>query len=109
MPLKTSLQVTYVMPGNNSGRTLAPFLLGPIAVGSAVVVTPAAAVNQGHNRSHCCYAGAISGMVGICAGQPLDTLRVRLQQKGSQQGTSAAVLRAGGAKALVHDLFRGLS
>lgn len=47
-------------------------------------------------------------MVGICAGQPLDTLRVRLQQRGSQTST-AAILRASGAKAGLRDLFRGMS
>jgi hypothetical protein len=47
-------------------------------------------------------------MVGICAGQPLDTLRVRLQQRGSQTSTSA-ILRANGAKAGMRDLFRGMS
>lgn len=55
-------------------------------------------------------AGAISGMVGICAGQPLDTLRVRLQQRGCPQQTStASILRASGAKAGMRDLFRGMS
>jgi hypothetical protein len=48
-------------------------------------------------------------MVGICAGQPLDTLRVRLQQRGSQQTSTAAILRASGAKAGVRDLFRGMT
>jgi hypothetical protein len=49
-------------------------------------------------------------MVGICAGQPLDTLRVRLQQRGCPQQTStASILRASGAKAGMRDLFRGLS
>jgi hypothetical protein len=47
-------------------------------------------------------------MVGICAGQPLDTLRVRLQQRGSQTST-AAILRANGAKAGMRDLFSGMS
>jgi hypothetical protein len=54
-------------------------------------------------------AGAVSGMVGICAGQPLDTLRVRLQQRGCQQTSTAAMLRASGAKAGMRDLFRGMS
>lgn len=54
-------------------------------------------------------AGAISGMVGICAGQPLDTLRVRLQQRGAQQLSTAGILRASGAKAGARDLFRGMS
>lgn len=53
--------------------------------------------------------GAVSGMVGICAGQPLDTLRVRLQQRGCQQTSTAAILRASGAKAGMKDLFRGMS
>lgn len=48
-------------------------------------------------------------MVGICAGQPLDTLRVRLQQQGSQQTSTAAILRASGATAGLRDLFRGMS
>lgn len=49
-------------------------------------------------------------MVGICAGQPLDTLRVRLQQRGCPQQTStASILRASGAKAGMRDLFRGMS
>lgn len=48
-------------------------------------------------------------MVGICAGQPLDTMRVRLQQKGCQQASAAEMLRASGSKAGVRDLFRGMS
>lgn len=49
-------------------------------------------------------------MVGICAGQPLDTLRVRLQQRGCPQQTStASILRASGAKAGMQDLLRGMS
>lgn len=54
-------------------------------------------------------AGAVSGMVGIAAGQPLDTLRVRLQQLGCQQKTVAGVWRAMAATEGVRGLFRGMS
>lgn len=55
-------------------------------------------------------AGAIAGMAGVIAGQPLDTLRVRLQQRGCKARGAAGAWRAmaaseGGARAL----FRGMS
>lgn len=52
--------------------------------------------------------GAISGMVGICAGQPLDTIRVRMQQK-KDHSIPVGVSWQSGAKNGVRDLFRGMS
>eukprot|EP00878_Enallax_costatus_P029728 GHUV01032271.1.p1 GENE.GHUV01032271.1~~GHUV01032271.1.p1 ORF type:complete len:187 (+),score=55.07 GHUV01032271.1:304-864(+) len=54
-------------------------------------------------------AGAISGMVGIAAGQPLDTLRVRLQQQSCQQRSAAGVWKAMSAREGIRGLFRGMS
>lgn len=48
-------------------------------------------------------------MVGIASGQPLDTLRVRLQQQNCQQRSVAAVWRAMAAKEGFRGLFRGMS
>lgn len=48
-------------------------------------------------------------MVGIAAGQPLDTLRVRLQQQSCQQGSAAGVWKAMAAREGVRGLFRGMS
>jgi hypothetical protein len=56
-----------------------------------------------------CPAGAASGMVGIAAGQPLDTLRVRLQQRNCQQNSAAAVWKAMAKAEGVRGLFRGMS
>jgi hypothetical protein len=48
-------------------------------------------------------------MVGIIAGQPLDTLRVRLQQQGCQQSSAAALWKAMGATEGSRGLVRGLT
>ncbi|GBF97772.1 mitochondrial arginine transporter [Raphidocelis subcapitata] len=55
-------------------------------------------------------AGAVGGMAGVVAGQPLDTLRIRLQQRGCAARTAAgawAAMRAGAEGA--RGLFRGMS
>eukprot|EP00882_Tetradesmus_deserticola_P008684 GHRQ01009157.1.p2 GENE.GHRQ01009157.1~~GHRQ01009157.1.p2 ORF type:complete len:184 (+),score=38.68 GHRQ01009157.1:179-730(+) len=54
-------------------------------------------------------AGAASGMVGIAAGQPLDTLRVRLQQRGCQQQSVSGVWKDMARAEGVRGLFRGMS
>ncbi|WIA22758.1 hypothetical protein OEZ86_009715 [Tetradesmus obliquus] len=54
-------------------------------------------------------AGAASGMVGIAAGQPLDTLRVRLQQRGCQQNSVSGVWKDMARAEGVRGLFRGMS
>jgi hypothetical protein len=56
-----------------------------------------------------CPAGAASGMVGIAAGQPLDTIRVRLQQRNCQQNSVAGVWKAMAKTEGVCGLFRGMS
>ncbi|KAF6265536.1 mitochondrial carrier domain-containing protein [Scenedesmus sp. NREL 46B-D3] len=48
-------------------------------------------------------------MVGIAAGQPLDTLRVRLQQRGCQQHSVAGVWKDMARAEGVRGLFRGMS
>jgi hypothetical protein len=48
-------------------------------------------------------------MVGIAAGQPLDTLRVRLQQRNCQQNSAAGVWKAMAKAEGVRGLFRGMS
>lgn len=54
-------------------------------------------------------SGALSGMVGIAAGQPLDTLRVRLQQAGCLQRSALGVWRVMAAAEGPRGLFRGMS
>lgn len=53
--------------------------------------------------------GAIGGMAGITAGQPLDTLRIRLQQQDCQSRSILGVWRAMAGAEGVRGLFRGLS
>ncbi len=48
-------------------------------------------------------------MVGIAAGQPLDTLRVRLQQRGCKQTSVAGVWKEMGRKEGIRGLYKGMS
>lgn len=75
------------------------------------LVAPATtATNPGHScKLIFIPAGAASGMVGIAAGQPLDTLRVRLQQRGCQQNSVSGVWKDMARAEGVRGLFRGMS
>lgn len=54
-------------------------------------------------------AGGIAGAAGVLAGQPLDTVRIRMQQPGCPWGTAGAALRATVAREGPTALFRGVT
>lgn len=56
-----------------------------------------------------CGAGGAAGAAGVVAGQPLDTVRIRLQQPGHGFSGALACLRATVAKEGPRALFRGLT
>lgn len=54
-----------------------------------------------------CVAGACGGVAGIIAGQPLDVVRVRLQQKSPQTGSLSSMWRHIVQMEGVRSLFKG--
>jgi solute carrier family 25 carnitine/acylcarnitine transporter 20/29 len=54
-------------------------------------------------------AGGIAGAAGVLAGQPLDTVRIRMQQPGCPWGSAGAALRATVAREGPAALFRGVT
>lgn len=54
-------------------------------------------------------AGGIAGAAGVLAGQPLDTVRIRLQQPGCPWASAGAALRATVAREGPAALFRGVT
>lgn len=54
-------------------------------------------------------AGGIAGAAGVLAGQPLDTVRIRLQQPGCPWGSAGAALRATVGREGPAALFRGVT
>ena len=54
-------------------------------------------------------AGATGGMLGVIAGQPLDTLRIRIQQKGCPDTRVMAVWRSMAKVEGPRGLFKGMS
>lgn len=53
--------------------------------------------------------GGLAGMMGVVAGQPLDTLRIRLQQRTCSHSTISGVWRAMAGKEGLRALFKGMS
>lgn len=53
-------------------------------------------------------AGAVGGLAGVVAGQPLDTVRVRLQQRGAGPSGFLACWRATASEGGWRSLFRGM-
>jgi Mitochondrial carrier protein len=57
----------------------------------------------------CQLAGGIAGAAGVLAGQPLDTVRIRMQQPECPWGSAGAALRATVAREGPAALFRGVT
>lgn len=55
------------------------------------------------------HPGAVGGMAGVVAGQPLDTLRIRLQQRECRSRSIVGVWRAMASAEGARGLFRGMS
>ncbi|KAK9810338.1 hypothetical protein WJX72_009024 [[Myrmecia] bisecta] len=53
------------------------------------------------------YAGGLGGVAGILTGQPLDTIRIRIQQRNSQPGTIWSYCRATVQREGLTSLFKG--
>lgn len=59
-------------------------------------------------NTHVC-AGGVAGAAGVLAGQPLDTVRIRLQQPGCPWGSAGVALRATIAREGTTALFKGVT
>jgi len=59
--------------------------------------------------SYLAHTGGAAGGSGVLAGQPLDTVRIRMQQPGCAWPSAAAALRATVATEGVRSLFRGVT
>ena len=82
----------------------------PSALPHSIVSPPAFVSNELISVGKDLFAGTVGACVGIVVGQPLDTVRVRMQAGGFPPGTSATyVFRATLRQFGVRGLFRGLA
>lgn len=61
------------------------------------------------HMNHTCNPGAFGGIAGVLAGQPLDTVRIRLQQPNSAFATALQCWRATVAHEGPRALFKGMA